>query len=81
MRNDSYNSELGRGFNMAIFPKAIPVRKSWDTAILVLLFVVVVVVVVVVRGGCWLLVIGCWLLEGGCSSCGCWKVVCSSCGC
>ena len=27
---------------MAIFPKAVPVRKSWDTAIIVLLFVVLV---------------------------------------
>jgi rhamnose transport system permease protein len=27
---------------MAIFPKAVPVRKSWDTAILVLLFAVIV---------------------------------------
>ena len=27
---------------MAIFPNAVPVRKSWDTAIIVLLFVVLV---------------------------------------
>jgi len=27
---------------MAIFPKAVPVRKSWDTAILVLLFAVII---------------------------------------
>ena len=35
---------------MAIFPKAIPVRKSWDTAILVLLFVVIVMASITTEG-------------------------------
>jgi rhamnose transport system permease protein len=35
---------------MAIFPKAIPVRKSWDTAILVLLFAVIVMASITTEG-------------------------------
>jgi rhamnose transport system permease protein len=35
---------------MAIFPKAIPVRKSWDTAILVLLFAVIVIASITTEG-------------------------------
>ena len=35
---------------MAIFPKALPVRKSWDTAILVLLFVVIVMASITTEG-------------------------------
>ncbi|MFM9014898.1 MAG: ABC transporter permease [Candidatus Nanopelagicus sp.] len=35
---------------MAIFPKALPVRKSWDTAILALLFAVIVMASVTTEG-------------------------------
>ena len=35
---------------MAIFPKAIPVHKSWDTAILVLLFAVIVMASITTEG-------------------------------
>jgi rhamnose transport system permease protein len=35
---------------MAIFPKAVPVRKSWDTAILVLLFAVILLASITTEG-------------------------------